>query len=124
MSEMFGKSQNDFVFMILFVVLNLQTCCGNHDCYQLLSGKYICFIFDGIERTFEDSKQFCRSNDGFLLEITNEEMQRSVEQYGRNKPFRFAYAWLNLVRRFSYMWFWGEEGSGEHWNYLLNIIFY
>ena len=114
MSEMFGKSQNDFVFMILFVVLNLQTCCGNHDCFWLSSGKDICFMFDGIERTFEVSKIYCQNNGGFLLEIYNDEMQRFVEQYGRNKSLSFVQAWLNLVRRYPKMWFWGGEQSGEN----------
>ena len=114
MSEIFVKSQNDFVFMILFVVLNLQTCCGNRDCYQLLSGKDICFIFDGIERTFEESKTYCQNKGGFLLEIYNEEMQRIVEQYGNNQPLSFKKAWLNLVRTNSNVWFWGGEGAGEN----------
>ena len=114
MSIMSEKRLNVFVPLILFVVLNLQTCFGNYECYQMSPGKDICFMFDGIERTFEDSKQFCQNNGGFLLEIYNEEMQRFVEQYVRNKSLSFVEAWLNLVRTNFIVWVWGGVNTG--WN--------
>ena len=99
---------------IVLLLINFQTCCGNYECYQLSSEKDICFMTDGIKRTFEESKQLCQNNGGFLLEIYNEEIQRFVEQYGRNKPLSFVEAWLNLVRTNSNEWIWGGEGTGQN----------
>ena len=108
------KRLNVFVPLILFVVLNLQTCFGNYECYQMSPGKDICFMFDGIKQTFEDSKKFCRNNGGFLLEIYNNEMQTFVETFVKNKSLSFVEAWLNLVRTNSNEWNWGGENTG--WN--------
>ena len=112
LARMIWNGCDVLVFWVLFVVLILETCFGTDGCYQMNSGNKICFMSDGSRTTFEGSKEFCQKNGGFLLEIYDNEMQRLVEEYGRNNPPSFGAAWLNLVRTNSNVWVWGGEESG------------
>lgn len=111
---MFWNRRYVLIFWILFVVLVCETICGNYECSKLPSGKDICFMFDGSQKTFEESKLFCQNNGGFLLEIYNEDIQKLVTEFGSKKSINFVEAWLNLMRseQNKSVWFWGGEQAG------------